>query len=77
MVTDESIASQARAADLAKVRRARAMTPFEKFEAGAALFEESCAWTLAGISHQNPGWDAAAKGRELRRRIKLTSQVRS
>ena len=75
-MTDESIAAQARAADLAKVRRARAMTPFEKFDAGATLFEEACAWTLAGISHQNPGWDVAAKQKELRRRIKLTSQVR-
>ena len=74
-MTDESIAAQARAADLAKVRRARAMTPFEKFDAGASLFEESCAWTMAGIAHQNPGWDAAAKHKELRRRIKLTTQV--
>lgn len=74
-MTDESIAAQARAADLAKVRRARAMTPFEKFDAGASLFEEACAWTMAGIVHQNPGWDAAAKQKELRRRIKLTSQV--
>jgi hypothetical protein len=69
-VTDASI-------DLAKVRRARAMTPFEKFDAGASLFEEACAWTMAGISHQNPDWDAAAKQKELRRRIKLTSQARS
>lgn len=51
------------------------MTPFEKFYAGASLFEESCAWTMAGIAHQNPGWDAAAKHKELRRRIKLTTQV--
>jgi hypothetical protein len=74
-VNDESIAAQARAADLAKVRRARVMTPFEKFDAGASLFEEACAWTLAGISNQNPCWDEAAKWKELRRRIKLTSQV--
>ena len=74
-MTDESIAAQARAADLAKVRRARAMTPFEKLDAGASLFEEACAWTLAGIAHQHPGWDATAKQKELRRRIKLASQV--
>ncbi len=74
-MTDESIAAQARAADLAKVRRARAMTPFEKFDAGASLFEEACAWTMAGIAHQNPGWDAAAKQKELLRRIKLASQT--
>jgi hypothetical protein len=76
-VTDQSIAAQARAADLAKVRRARAMTPFEKFDAGASLFEEACAWSMAGIAHQNPSWDAAAKQKELRRRLKLTSQVAS
>jgi len=74
-VTEESIAAQARAADLAKVRRARAMTPFEKFDAGASLFEEACAWTMAGIAHQNPGWDAVAKQKELHRRIKLASRV--
>jgi len=74
-VTDESIAAQARAADLAKVRRARTMSPFEKFDAGASLFEEACAWTMAGIAHQYPGLDATAKQKELRRRIKLASQV--
>ncbi len=76
-MTDASIAAQARAADLAKVRRARAMTPFEKFDAGASLFEEACAWTMAGIAHQNPDLDAAAKQKELRRRIKLKSQTGS
>ncbi|MGL4398397.1 MAG: hypothetical protein ACRCXD_00890 [Luteolibacter sp.] len=76
-MTDESIAAQARAADLAKVRRARAMTAFEKFEAGASLFEDACAWTLAGIAYQNPGWDAATQQKELRRRIKRTSQIGS
>jgi hypothetical protein len=74
-VTDESIAAQARAADLAKVRRARTMTPFEKFDAGASLFEEACAWTMAGITHQNPSWDEVTTQKELRRRIKLTSKV--
>ncbi|MEX1116843.1 MAG: hypothetical protein WEB53_16470 [Akkermansiaceae bacterium] len=74
-MTDESIAAQARAADLAKVRRARAMTPFEKFDAGASLFEEACAWTMAGIAHQHPGWDSAAKQKELRRRIELATQA--
>jgi hypothetical protein len=74
-MTDESIAAQARACDLAKVRRARAMTPFQKFEAGASLFEQACAWTLAGIAHQNPSFDAAAQTKELRRRLKLASKT--
>jgi hypothetical protein len=49
-MTDQSIAAQARVADLAKVRQARAMTPFEKFDAAASLFEEACAWSMAGIA---------------------------
>ena len=60
-MTDASIAAQVRAADLAKVRRARAMSPFEKFDAGASLFEEACAWNLAGIAHQHPEWDATTR----------------
>jgi hypothetical protein len=76
-MTDESIAAQARAADLAKVRRARAMTSFEKFDAGASLFEEACAWNLAGISHQHPGWDSAMREKELRRRLKLQARSAS
>jgi hypothetical protein len=71
---DESIAAQARAADLAKVRRARAMTAFEKFDAGASLFEEACAWNLAGIAHQHPDWDEATRHKELCRRLKLATQ---
>jgi len=74
-MTDESIAAQARAADLAKVRRARAMSSYEKFDAGASLFEESCAWNLAGIAHQHPEWDEATREKELRRRLKLQAQA--
>jgi hypothetical protein len=76
-MNDASIAAQARAADLAKVRQARAMTAFEKFDAGASLFEEACTWSLAGIAHQYPQWDEATKERELRRRIKLQDQTAS
>jgi len=76
-VTDASIATQARAADLAKVRRARAMTAFEKFDAGASLFEEACGWNLAGIAHQHPEWDAPTRQKELRRRLKLATQSAS
>jgi hypothetical protein len=76
-MSDASIAAQARSADLAKVRRARAMTAFEKFDAGATLFEEACAWTLAGISHQHPEWDQARCHKELSRRLKLATQSTS
>lgn len=68
------IAAQADAADLAKVARARAMTAFEKFDAGASLFEEACAWTLAGMAHQHPEWDADACQKELRRRLELAKK---
>jgi hypothetical protein len=68
-----AISDQSRAADLAKARRARAMTPFEKFDAGASLFEEACAWSLAGIAHQHPEWDAVTRHKELRRRLKLAT----
>jgi hypothetical protein len=76
-VTDESIAAQARAADLAKVRRARSMTAFEKFEAGASLFEEACEWAMAGIAHQFPNLDSIAQKKELTRRLRLATGTRS
>ena len=72
-MSDASIAVQARSAELAKVRRARAMTAFEKFDAGASLFEEACAWNLAGIAHQHPEWDAVLRQKELLRRLKLAT----
>ena len=74
-MTDASIAAQAHAADLAKVGRARAMTPFEKFDAGASRFEEACAWNLAGIAHQHPEWDATTRKKELHRRLKLATHT--
>lgn len=73
-MSHDDITAQVRAADLAKVRRARAMTPFEKFSAGATLFEEACAWSLAGIAHQHPDWDEPTRQKELRRRLKLAKQ---
>jgi hypothetical protein len=73
-MTDEIIAAQARSAELDKVRRARAMTPFEKFDAGASLFEEACAWNLAGIAHQYPDWDITRRHKELRRRLQFATQ---
>ncbi|OYV02529.1 MAG: hypothetical protein CFE26_21995 [Verrucomicrobiales bacterium VVV1] len=68
---EKSIISDARAADLAKVRQARRMSPEMKFRAGSELFEEACRWTLAGISHQFPHLDEGGKMKELRRRLTL------
>jgi hypothetical protein len=62
----------ARYALLAKAHQARNMTPQAKFFAGSELFEEACAWTLAGITDQYPDATEAEKLQELRRRLGLT-----
>jgi hypothetical protein len=68
---EKSIISDALAADLAKVRQARRMSPEMKFRAGSELFEEACRWSLAGISDQLPHLDEAGKMKELRRRLAI------
>lgn len=68
---ESSIQNDARAADLAKVRQARRMSPEMKFRAGSELFEEACRWSLAGIAHQFPDLDEAGRMKELRRRLAL------
>ena len=68
---ETSIKNDARAADLAKVRQARRMSPEMKFRAGSELFEEACRWTMAGIAHQFPDLDEAGRMKELRRRLAL------
>lgn len=68
---EESIRQDALAADLAKVRQARAMSPGMKFRAGCDLFEEACRWTLAGIAAQFPEMDESSRLAELRRRLAL------
>jgi hypothetical protein len=68
---ESSIQNDARAADLAKVRQARRMSPEMKFRAGSELFEEACRWTMAGIAHQFPDLDEAGRMKELRRRLAL------
>jgi hypothetical protein len=73
-MNEDSIAAEARATDLAKVRQARAMTAFEKFDAGASLFEEACTWNLAGIAHQHPDCDEFTKEKELYRRLRLQAR---
>lgn len=63
------IASDARFAEMAKIRQARAMSPWMKFRAGADLFEEACLWTLAGIKAQFPEFTESERREELRRRL--------
>ncbi len=65
------IASDARFAERAKVRQARAMSPWMKFRAGADLFEEACLWTLAGIKSQFPELTEVERREKLRRRLEL------
>lgn len=72
---NDRIADDARFALLAKVRQARMMSGAAKFSAGAELFDEACAWTLAGISAQHPGASEAVKQLELKRRLKLAEQI--
>jgi len=74
---NDSIRQDARAADLAKVRQARLMSPEMKFRAGADLFEEACRWTLAGIAHQFPELDEPTRLKELRRRLALAERSHS
>ena len=65
------IEGDARFADMAKIRQARAMSPAEKFLAGAQLFEEACQWTLAGIAARFPHLT------ETQRMEKLVSDLES
>jgi len=71
---EQSIMADAVAAEQAKVRQARRMTPEMKFRAGSELFEEACRWSLAGISRQLPHLDEAGRMKELRRRLELVER---
>jgi hypothetical protein len=72
---NDRIADDARFALLAKVRQARMMSAGAKFRAGSELFDEACAWNLAGISAQHPGASEAEKQQELLRRLKLATII--
>ena len=72
---DERIAEDARFALLAKVRQARMMSARAKLFAGSELFEEACAWNLAGIAAQHSGASESEKRKELRRRLDLADRL--
>ncbi len=72
---DTRIADDARFALLAKVRQARMMSARAKLLAGFELFEEACAWSLAGIAAQHPGASESEKRQELQRRLKLADRL--
>jgi hypothetical protein len=76
LAMDDRIISDARFADLAKVRQARLLTPEMKFRAGSDLFEEACRWTLSGIAARFPQTTEAERIGKLRRLLKLAEQAR-
>lgn len=62
---ESDIEGEARFADMAKIRQARAMSPADKFLAGARLFEEACQWTLAGMAARFPHLSEAQRMEKL------------
>lgn len=72
---DDRIADDARFALFAKVRQARMMSARAKLLAGSELFDEACAWNLAGIAAQQPGASESQKQKELQRRLKLADRI--
>ena len=70
-ITEEEIRLEAKACDARKLAQAMRMTPAERFFAGAALFEEACQITLAGIRGQYPERTPEEHREELRLRIRM------
>lgn len=68
-MTDETIAAQARAADLAKVRRARTMTEEQRVLSGPRLFAGVCERMREGLKYENPDVSPEALHELLRRRL--------
>jgi len=70
-VTDASIAAQARAADLAKVRQARAMSEEQRVLSGPRLFAGVCARIREGLLDENPDASPDTLEKLLRRRLSI------
>jgi hypothetical protein len=75
-VNDESILADARAADLAKVRRARAMTGEARVLAGPRLFSGVCRRMREGLADENPGATATELHELLLRRLEKLARLR-
>jgi hypothetical protein len=75
-VTDESIAAQARAADLAKVRQARAMTEEQRILSGPRLFAGVCDRIREGLKDENPDASPEALHELLRHRLSIVLKPR-
>lgn len=69
-LTEEQIRQEAAECYARKIRQAKRMSPFQRFLAGAELFEDACKITLLGIRHQYPHWTDDECLAELKRRVK-------
>ena len=58
-----------------KVRRARAMSEEQRFQAGPELFDMACEWTKAGIRMDHPSAKDAEVLDLLRRRLALAERL--
>ena len=68
-ITKEQIQAEAKACDARKVEQARRMSDRERFFAGAELFDDACAMSLAGLKARNPHWSEEQLRTELKRLI--------
>jgi hypothetical protein len=69
------IESDARFADMAKIRQARAMSPAEKFLAGPRLFYGVCERMKEGLRDENPGCDEETIHQLLRKRFQILRKL--
>ena len=60
---------------LERVRKARKMSPAEKFLAGEQLFESACEWTKVGILMNHPGADETEVLDRLKQRLALVDRL--
>jgi hypothetical protein len=75
-VTGESTAAQARSADLAKVRQARAMTEEQRILSGPRLFAGVCDRIREGLVDENPNASPEALHQLLLHRLSIVLKPR-
>lgn len=73
---DATIAKQARAADLAKVRQARRMSEEQRMLSGPRLFAGVCERIREGLRDENPGASDCAIDALLRKRLAIVLNTR-
>ena len=75
-MTEASIAAQARAADLAKVRQARTMTEEQRVLSGPRLFAGVCDRIREGLKDENPNASPEVLHELLRHRLSVVLKPR-